>query len=209
MSMRVEKDKKKEIPFVVWSGGYDSTILLLQELEKHKTVNTISITFPGYNEKKAKIEAQKRKELVEWVNKKYGWKVIENHVDLRANRGKRKLFPCGDAIQQHSWLFIVLLFAPRGSTIKFGYIRGDDALAGEKYLSETFNSANHFLGKKLKYEFPLRYHPKHEILKGLKSWKALKFCWTCEEPTKTNKACGRCNTCINLKMAKYRLTLEK
>lgn len=185
---------------IVWSGGLDSTAVLL-ELGKNKEDTLYTVYFNVSNNKdKAEKEIEHRKILKVLLEKQANVHIIndtiyEYSVDARAS---------GVAIwQPATWVF-GLLSGPTledYDTINFGYIKGDCFWHVKEHFIKTIKHFNRLLKNNdsdisQKIRFPLEWYSKESIVESYYHIYPEIFLniWTCENP-RHGKPCGFCPPC--------------
>ncbi len=79
---------------LIWSGGYDSTWILLNELQNNSFLETWSFIVDEIGQEKNEIERQTRQKIISWFKDK--GKTVENHeitLDLKSNKKDYGNFP--------------------------------------------------------------------------------------------------------------------
>ena len=185
---------------VVWSGGYDSTWILYDELKRHKEISAWSFTLPGVSGLKMTCERLVRERFVSWISsahKKFDidYKVIDLVYD------NLHVWPQGTYPQQLSWTIIASIFAPNNSTLIFGFHRGDQFFELHDRLYEASIKICKCMDKTISWEFPLQYVTKHQIIREVYQHDLNRFCWTCENPNALLEPCGVCESCWNNRVA--------
>jgi len=181
--------------WVVWSGGYDSTLILYDILKEHGCCHTLYFDLKGISKEKRILELSYRKKFIEFAKKK-NWNIIDNIIKIDYG----KLYADNLLPQQTFWMLNSLWFVPDNATISFGFHRGDDfwhQCSKYESMGQTILEA---LNKKIWINFPLKWKDKHSIIADIRNNKLEKYVWTCECPTEKNKACGYCRPCKLLKM---------
>lgn len=206
----MKKDKFADQPtikwdrVVVWSGGYDSTYALVEELRKYGCAECWTFKFPGYNEEKFKKEETARNKFKKYV-KKLGWKIIHHVIEVNSD-----IYPSGNLPQQLFWLNLSLLYARKETTLIFGYIKKDDYFEFKEKMEKIKENINKIMYKEVKFEYPLKYKNKWEVVKNIRDAGFEKFVWTCEGIDKdSKKPCGKCVPCDSLKVANIMIKLNK
>lgn len=204
MSKPTEKEKRKRI--VLWSGGYDSTLALAKELEEYGNAEAWTIECDRFGlglQQSAEATAMLRfKERA----KKTKLKLTHNRV--RVDMGA--INPGGDCCMQ-SALFIPLsvYLAPKTATLIFGFHYKDDHWKYDYQFGLMRLYQSEMMDKDVRFENPLRGYHKYEIVEEIKEAGLTKCVWTCENPTRKVRACGKCEKCIALKLAKHEAILRK
>ena len=189
---------------VCWSGGADSTLVLYNlltdpERKRGDFVRTISIRHPQLVTNKVQFEARKR---IRAELKKRRLHFHHKEVDLRAKGGfsveQRGL------VQPVLWLGVAMPYLRENEKLYMGYVRGDSMWSWWAHLHRIFKDAAEMLNLgDTDLETPLYDTRKAKVLTTLEKAKLLKLTWTCEVPTKANRACGRCLPCKTRALALY------
>lgn len=190
---------------VVWSGGADSTLILLDELLRTRGVGVVALTLehPQINDAPQRaLQSRARLAFKRWLRK--------THQISFEHRQPQVLLPkecfAGRYVGQHG-LFLAHLFpymAPQGAEkveVLFGYIRGDDHWHGRHEFRQAFSALADmaYAGPQMSLEYPLEWTRKEEVLDRLAKAKVPPEAWfTCDNPV-AGKACGRCLKCDAVK----------
>ena len=203
------EDRKK---LVVWSGGLDSTTILdglAKSSTKENPVLTLSFEGNFLDSRKVVEERRVRKNYLRYAKKK-GYFIENNLIKVNADITPEYL---GWA-QQVFWMSFMLPYIPDDCDVYLGFIQGDGVWLAVSNFYTIFNEFRYVGGREnIALHFPFSYKKKWEVLKEFRAAKIPHNCsWTCELPiVKSSKvqACGRCNPCISLSMAKKELVLRK
>jgi len=184
----------KEI--VVWSGGADSTCILNRLAKKSSKQNPVSVYVITTNGDviKQKKELEARTQLLKEF-KKRGYHIQKRNIDLNGYSIAKN--------QPITWLcgLMPYLQTYEDCNIHFGYIYEDSFWHMREHFVNAFYSLFKMSLTQVKYElfFDLEWTHKNEVLAELKNAKLLHLIWTCEHPTKTERACGKCDKCKELR----------
>jgi len=205
------KVNKKDKYVLLFSGGYDSTTILINVLKSgNRNISCVYIDIPN-NKDKSKIEIKRCKKILKCLNKEYDIKIPFNIY-------KSAIVPTKNTCSYTlPYLYITTLIPVLEydtDYVLFGFIRTDDIWHCYQQFEDSFKSLNCII-RCTRYNnsnysnciiwAPLEYHFKKDIIKYIKKYKKIyKLCWTCESPTKKGKPCGKCCTCI-----KYKKTLKE
>jgi 7-cyano-7-deazaguanine synthase in queuosine biosynthesis len=198
-------DRKR---IVFWSGGYDSTLLVLREvLEAKKNGNEVftwSLVWDHLAENKLASEKLCRKMFIDFVKSAHNVDIVNSVIDL-----KHEPNPGGNGLMQAS-LFIPLCtyLAPDNSTVVFGFHKKDDYWQVFSGLENACKIISQVMNKDVELEYPLRGDKKWEIIRDVRNAGIERFCWTCETPRGVMCECGECEPCINKKVAEHELSLR-
>jgi 7-cyano-7-deazaguanine synthase in queuosine biosynthesis len=208
---------KKE-PLIVFSGGWDSTLLLHQALQEG---DCAVISFEhGYRLPSREAEALARNKILDWVEKNsnmYRGKVIEHIKSDKETTGT--IDPNSLSLAQ-LYGHITSLFADKQAieyeTIRLGLLRSDSSsrvhhlLRGHwQQMWDIFRDGNFDVPKLV---LPLEHWNKVNVIEALPDGLA-ELVWSCNSPNLIDQtdwaACGVCNSCFNLSTNKKYISLRK
>jgi hypothetical protein len=186
---------------ILWSGGLDSTYLLIKTLIEQQdsphVIRTISLNCPQISgSKKCRGSRNKIKKILN----DEGWKFFHTEISLSYESKRYWLGPAGeDGIAQPAiWAFLGLIHAMPEETLYLGYVSGDVAI---QYLHEIKGIAseyNSITRKGISISFPIINMEKSEIIENMMSDKVQKKCleniWFCQGDE--SRPCGECQSCI-------------
>jgi len=213
------------------SGGFDSTYLLIKNLNEGHEVYPIYIHSPTVNQIKQTIELNSVKQLLERLHSFNNLKGL-TETDINLN-GIPNLF----SSQPIFWLLglfnevkNISLYSDYDE-VHIGYILGDGAVSYLHEIKKLWKALFSFSlpdYKVPKLVFPLLKYHKETIIKKLDEYNSEIFdnCWFCETPNIINtkrmkngniemyvESCGECSPCIRtrniisdnfIKLKKYR-----
>lgn len=188
-------------PIVVWSGGWDSTLVLMDTLRyNNKQVDAISFTLPGISALKMECEKIARKRFLEWLRVEHpSYSVNCKTIDFIYD--EISIIPYGDFPQQVIWTILSSIFAPNDATVLFGFIQGDHYWGIEHSLHEASKQICSAMKKTVTWKNPLKSFYKYEVIQSIHQLGLQDICWTCENPQILMQPCGVCETCWKHKMA--------
>jgi 7-cyano-7-deazaguanine synthase in queuosine biosynthesis len=173
----------------VWSGGFDSTLLIYNEvlnIKDSKSISTLSISYDSISDIKMKSEQLSRQSFTEFIKSKYDVTIenktisIPNYIGpVSGNTDPNK---CGGHKQALLFFTICAMYAGDGDEIVFGFHRRDDFFASRDNLDTIKNVICLELNKKVEFKYPLEFVYKYEVLKDIYKAGIERFCWTCENP---------------------------
>ena len=193
---------------LMFSGGFDSTSILINLLEEgHRNIKCIYIDIPNNNEK-SKIEQKRCKKILKAVGKLFG-------VRLKLKVYTSMEIPDDNSVTFTQLFLHVTTIAPiikDNDYVLFGYHRGSSVWNCYERLEESFVNMNCILRCTRRNQLqhnpgifsPLEWMDKWQIIRYLKQYKKIyRLCWTCEGSfnIKSEKPCGKCIPCRNLKRA--------
>lgn len=228
----------KRIPLVVFSGGIDSTLVLLTELSK-STCDTMYVKW-RQSEAKIGMELEARRKIFELiandenilnVQADYvvrGGECLAQYYQLNQHDKDGReidLIPNMPFPQPFSWLaHAVSVINPKHhSKLVMGYITGDQAMVirhelemAWKYLQLVCRPAD----EPLPIEFPLKWRDKKRVIQEYAPEFSgyLEHTWYCETPDEvreiatsktTHIPCGRCKACENTSMWKREIDRDR
>jgi len=187
----------KKRPLILWSGGFDSTILLINEL--HKTdVDVLYVNLEN-NTRQQKREQRAIKKLKVIINDaNLQGKIINEHsFGYQTIKVSKKSYtqPC-------LWLMASSFIANSDihSSVKIAYVRYDDAWHYKGEMLNVYNSLNSLIcqEKMVDLEFPFEWHTKSDLYEIVRDFtyidqimKTISYCESNYE--------DRCNDCDSCK----------
>lgn len=190
---------------VLWSGGWDSTLIAIQKLKESSEINPvhlIAFNNSSFGKEQQELESKARKLMLKEFDKK-GWHYVYEELPMTT------LFGMGGGLTQQPLNISLLAFAAQeNDTCSVGIIRGDDYWQHSGKIANIFNCICETKQVyNVKLELPLKVDKKYEILESVKNEGFDRFVVTCDEPIK-GKECGKCEKCLVVKMSKYELKLR-
>ena len=190
---------------VLWSGDCDSTLILNNLAKNSSKQNPIyALTVINNQVKQQNMEKIVRKNYLEYAkSKSYHIKNIEIIYECRGG------FNYGDGlVQPLLWVCGILPFLSDGDELNFGYIKDDCFWHYKELFIDGIASLLKLKHTGIDVKFPLEWKSKSHVIRKLKRQKIYKYTWYCEEP-KDGKSCGVCTKCISVKLADYKIRLER
>lgn len=193
---------------VSFSGGFDSTLALIQTLitsSEYDEIICLSVYHKLTGISKLDKERKARKKIIDYLTEKYSkmnLQTYELEVDLKwesNNYGNNR-----GLSQPIFWICNIAPFISDEDTVILGYIKDDQAPAKIESMKRMWNAAMEIQNDKLtKIEFPLLMHSKSEVIKDLlrSDPEVVEMCFSCESLDRDSSACGRCEPCNHLKSA--------
>lgn len=198
-------EKKK---LLVWSGGMDSTAVLLNCCNSNISIDTLYINQSNVDEGKRQQEKKSREVILKAIREtwKLEWEINDYEVCIGAISGM------GVGLSQPAlWMFASAIFfnIHKYESIVFGYVRGDDFWHRKHEFLNAFNyTFMLYSGRNVipHVEFPLEWDTKEEIVSNVYvnnsvTREVFGKIWTCEEPEE-GKECGKCKPCLSIKPAR-------
>jgi len=201
--------KDTEVNVVIWSGGWDSTLVLdrLCSANPDRLVWAHSINWDMLAHEKVTKEKVARKNYLKYAKAK-GYNISHRTITVSADMGGQAL---GYA-QGLAWISFMIPYLPMNSIVHLGYYNADGFWEYEDKFNKYVKAAGKIGEKKIELKYPLRYMSKCDIIEEVKSRHIPMSCiWTCENPKgkKIIHACGKCRPCRKLKTAEYESSLNK
>lgn len=196
--------------FVFWSGGYDSTMALLERLIENPTDKYILCYAELENNSlKAKNELKATAAILPILKQLY----VNASFEQRIMKLSVNSWGSSSLIQQRLWAFHAPEFAvdfEQVDNFVFGYILGDDywhyRTEIETILKSSFSIASYKRTHQPQIIYPCEWFTKVDVLTKYMAtpiFKSIeKLVTTCENPGSSGKSGCRCHTCQNLKEAK-------
>ena len=190
-------DKNKSI-LLMWSGGYDSTLLLIEAMRQGYRVDTLYIELEN-NFLKNKREKYKRFLIKEKLENKFS-NTIKDKIVVQSNIIK----PNYGYSQPSIWLTQSLLnMSETYDYLCLGYLRTSDFW----HIRSDWEVALKSLQNCMLYEhiieslFPLEWNNKQEVHDYFKNYykKIYDMCHTCENPVLYRGRIIDCNECSSCK----------
>lgn len=181
---------------VVFSGGFDSTLILVDLLEKGIKPRLLTFRCKQFGEARhftSEIAAQEN--ILEYLAKNYNYEPKRNYLTLEGdiidwNGTEPHLF------QQPFMLSMVSMCGRNNACYHFGYHRGDDfwhsshnILAAQEHLLAVTGQKN------IMFSFPLQFLTKADIIRKLNRYHfPTELCTFCYSPSYKGR-CGKCVAC--------------
>lgn len=180
---------------IPWSGGIDSTYLLYSKLRDGIDVRTFYVRV-GNNVVKTRHELRARRRLArtikvmnlpgKWLSD--SWRFNSSLVD-------------GAALIHGPQTLIWLLHAAMNlkedvQTVSIAFSVGDGAVYYTRDAEAVWGAYGGFFSGNAKLEFPLLKWLRTDIVRRLPV-DLLKDVWYCENPSPSEKPCGKCDKCVN------------
>jgi 7-cyano-7-deazaguanine synthase in queuosine biosynthesis len=201
---------------LMYSGGYDSTMVLHWAYEVLKEVsaaeiNLYSIVHPQTGDKNL-VEIEVRDKFIQYLDPNIE-KIKIHQVVVPTESFVDFCYTDGSLPQFATFLMHTITQLQGRSNSKLrhiiltGHHRGDDFFTFDAYRSfiKMVESVGKLYGKKIMLAHPLKFNFKREIVAYIDEHDLSKYVWTCEMPVKTDdgwKPCGKCNSCLALNEVK-------
>lgn len=212
---------------VLWSGGCDSTLALLNELRtasncQTERVDTLSIIHPQVGAVNQQRMARRRISEAIRERSDIGGKLGQcyeitlqngNILDHFAGHGSEAGIQLGNGglAQPLIWLPLAQQYLGPEEDLVTGWIKGDCVWHFRTEINQIFETMSKVNIKTGELRFPLEWFEKSEVIQDLKTWDFLDMCWYCEGVgfDMGNEPCGQCEPCLTHMAAKYRLEQEE
>ena len=186
---------------LVWSGGLDSTSILLDHAEKRIPIDTIYISLEN-NEVKSKREIEARSKIKEILKTEFFYNFEDHEIKINALRfdGNSSLSILSQA---PIWILSLLGFGKTREydEILFGYVRGDDFWHYKHNFIKAFKYLWLCDSKIPELKYPLEWNFKDTLLPVYKTnhvfEKIFDLITTCESNGDEDN-CGNCDPCKKL-----------
>ena len=190
---------------IVWSGGYDSTCLLIDSLELGYDVYTVYFSIQNNKQKSIK-EIKRRKYIKSVLRCRYGYEFTDRVIRVPYIQINSVCLS-----QPSLWIYGIISFLWKNHSldeVQLGYIKSDDFWHVRYYIDDLY----HILYKSMDIKvdlppltYPLEWVNKEDIIKRLRlSYEDISnLTWLCEGESKSYMMCGKCSTCLtNIKKIK-------
>ena len=181
---------------VVFSGGFDSTLILVDLLEKGFKPRLLTFQCKQFGENLHYVsEMAAQQKILEYLAKKYDYTPSRDYIRLEGDLiGWTGSEPA--LFQQPFMTSMVSIGGRNNACYHFGYHRGDDfwhsshnILAAQEHLLAVAGQKN------IMFSFPLQYLTKADIIRRLNYYHfPAELCTFCYSPTYTGR-CGHCVAC--------------
>lgn len=188
--------KTKRRILLAWSGGLDSTYLLLSYLNDESVeVRTVSFLCGQILQSNRQWEARSKiKKLLIEQGKEFH--ASECQIEFTISMGSREI----RSEQAALWAAVTALYADHDECVVMGYVRGDDFWhRGTPGFGAATTALADMLGKSVQYHFPLEWEDKISVLGKMKELypEFYPHVWFCDLPDKIGNACNECASCIS------------
>ena len=212
--MSVDKGNRK---IILFSGGFDSTLVLARIIKEAKDGETIyAVTFDHNLTGTMKLRREYESQLLILRELRKQFPKIKIHhevIHIESNWISGDVSNNRGPAQSILWSCNLIPLLEDNDTIYFGYNQEDqDTLHLENIDALIFAACKIQEGKNIYTHYPLKYFRKSEILGFLiKEFPNLiEFCTSCEAIRYEGEVvCGECVPCTHIKEALLYLTLRK
>lgn len=213
------QQENPKVVTVVWSGGFDSTFVLLDECDKANKdpsniyIQCVTTSFDNTGPTKNAREKDARDKIKRYISRTYPSVHIKYaNLEMKWDNNGYRFNSDNDGISQPViWICSLLPLLDRDTTVKFGYIKSDDAMSSrfKQDVVALFDAANKLVGKNIKLEFPLECYDKNYVISYLMNdvTEVFEYCTSCENPG-TNDKCGHCVPCQHIRETLIKLCVD-
>lgn len=189
---------------LLWSGGCDSTLILIDMLRSTKNrsqflslrdnrIRTIAINHPQVAGVEHNKEARKR--MFPLLRKRFGWHPDwHSEVDI-THDANAAIVPTGGIIQPALWVLYAIPYLEHDEDLYAGYIRSDDVWHHRDEFIQAFDGLQRLTNRIGKLIFPLEWKSKADVIHYLRKERFIKHPWYCELPV-GNSPCKHCASCM-------------
>ena len=188
---------------VLWSGGLDSTAILLYYLKENIPFETVYIHVEN-NKVKAKEEKKARKKILKALEDYYKIKITDYEVKLGIANFKYK----NTFAQPLLWMFgIMQSIHGKYDNVNLGYVKEDCFWHIKHNFEESYWHLkrvmdNHFEKLPL-LSYPFEWYSKNHLIDQYYSNDIGKYIfpmiWVCESSKEPSVQCGKCEPCKRFK----------
>ena len=187
---------------VLFSGGYDSTLVLCDAVAESKTVNCITVE-PSFSFGKVERERKARSNIINFLRRKYNTEINVSNIKIDISESH---YTDGSYLTQPLfWLPSIFVLTPRNkdAEIRLGYIAGDQTLYHIHDLETMAKAVSNFKDKDMELVFPLGYMSKEDVIVELfeNYREVINFCTTCENMGEEVDYCCECESCKSVMRA--------
>lgn len=152
---------KKAHKAIAWSGGLDSTCILLKALDNQYFVDICIIDLKEADQYKTDKVLQKK--LLPLIKSKYKQQITS------VTKHKLNIYSVGSVAMSQPIIWMSLIpFLSDAPIFEFGYIRGDDFWHVRSELELIFINAIKLIradySNEFKVKFPIEWYTKHDII---------------------------------------------
>jgi len=203
-------------PIIVYSGGYDSTLVIYTLLTRYPLLKFIIVGFNVnyFNPYKNAAENLYREKFIDYL---YNDAKIRNFSYVKIdsenfNHGYKPLdIYRGEGLaQQPYFMFMTSYFSPYEINHIFtGFHQGDCFFDFKNDFDNLVQSVSNIMGKQIHVYHPLSKINKCAVVKEIQRLGLEEFCFTCEKPNKYFSPCEKCASCMALITANKKINMTK
>ena len=201
---------------ILFSGGFDSTLVLarlVKEAEEGSTIYTVTVDHNLTGVEKLRREYESQILILRELRKQFP-KVKINHeiIHVASEWISGESYNSIGLSQPILWICNLIPLLEEKDTIYFGYNHDDAAILFEEDINNLVKAACRIQEDKTIYtHYPIKHYSKTLVLKTLiqEFPYLVDFCVSCESTFyEGERVCGNCEPCKNLKQALLNLTLD-
>lgn len=188
-----EFDNEEYIHDVLFSGGFDSTLILLYLASMGKRINAISVSGTGVKNMN-EMEQKSRENIINKIQKDFSIEIEQSNINISINRtGKSGFFT------QHLFTSAAMTCTSGKSILYTGYIKEDTSNIRFKHLEDIVSSIDNFFVKENKTILcnPLYNFSKSDVIYSLMYSfpEYYDLVWTCQSPISLDDGIHQCMKC--------------
>ena len=146
---------------VIWSGGFDSTAVILKYLIEGRVVHTVSVSLNN-NPYQSKAEKEARKAISAILVEEFGSNLFHSPIEVEWP----ELFvsnPAPTLIQPPIWIYIACMCAPT-KEVAFGWVKYDDVWHYKEGITKLGKALDIFTENPKTLIIPFEWYKKEELL---------------------------------------------
>jgi hypothetical protein len=145
---------------VVWSGGFDSTAVILKYLEEGKEVYPVSVSLSN-NEDQSTAEKAARLRIFHVLHKEF-----KDKIHRAREFAWPELFKNGEfgLTQPPIWMYIATMTSPTDE-VAFGWVKHDDVWHYRQWIYGLASNFDAFKGRTTNIYFPFEWEMKKDLLR--------------------------------------------
>lgn len=187
-------------PLLLWSGGFDSTLLLARGDIKYDLLTITHEQVPG--RRRAKVAKDK---ILTWLAE--ARKPIGTITNVSVSSNLQGV--SGEFAQATLWATFGALYALDGQDVHVGWIRRDDVWHNIDRVRDVFYATMKSLHKTGHLVMPSEWLTKEDVLNEVLSHPGLfNLCTSCESLDEESDDCGHCVPCTNRIVAMRNIALS-
>lgn len=178
---------------IPWSGGCDSTLLVVEAIRAHHRVRTIS--FNTHQVLPSSRQQAARKILRTKLQGRFGCWV---HDEIDIDTSETAHFTKGDHGNPQAllWTILLLIYARPSDLVTIAWIENDTVWANIGDIKKLFKHGTHILDTKASLYLPFEYYNKVEILQRLRALRiSTRDMWWCQNDCLKQKSTCLCASC--------------
>lgn len=209
-------DTETDRAVLLFSGGFDSTLVLADMCDCARTGSTIYAVTIDHNitgTQKLRREYESQLLILRALRQRYPNITIHHEIiKVESNWTVGDSMNCRGLSQPIFWVCNILPFLEDNDYLHIAYNKDDQAILHEQDIRNMFDAALRIQGdKKVELHFPLKYRTKVEVIERLLGCYSdiAQYCVSCEADFyNRGKLCGECIPCKHLKQALLNISLN-